>query len=310
MKTLLLALLLALAPPLAAQTTRIALIGDTPYNDGERRLLPGMFEQIAGRGAQLIIHIGDFKSGGSICSDEIFANRRNLFDDSPLPFVFVPGDNDWADCHRTSNGGYNPLERLDRLRQLFFAEPLSLGRRPIQVERQSAETPEHLRWKLGPVRFVTLNVPGGNNNWGTRSAPSQEYRQRLPKVLGWLREGFRVARDEKARVIVIALQANPDFHLYTAGTPNGSYRELLDTLRDETRRFPGEVIFVHGDTHHQRIDRPLRDSADSGPLPNFTRIETFGAPFMGWTELEIDSKPAVPIRIEAHSYSKGSAILP
>jgi hypothetical protein len=40
---------------------------------------------------------------------------------SHTPFVFVPGDNDWTDCHRRA-GAYDPLERLARLR-VFFAGP-------------------------------------------------------------------------------------------------------------------------------------------------------------------------------------------
>jgi hypothetical protein len=29
------------------------------------------------------------------------------------PAVFTPGDNDWTDCDRANNGGFNSLERLD-----------------------------------------------------------------------------------------------------------------------------------------------------------------------------------------------------
>ena len=35
----------------------------------------------------------------------------------------VHGDNEWTDCHRPNNGGYNPLERLAKVRATFFPSP-------------------------------------------------------------------------------------------------------------------------------------------------------------------------------------------
>ena len=46
---------------------------------------------------------------------------------------FVPtGDNDWTDCDRTTNGGFNPLERLDHERALFFATDRTFGKKALQ----------------------------------------------------------------------------------------------------------------------------------------------------------------------------------
>lgn len=303
MKVLLLGLALLVAGNAPADTFRFALIGDTPYTASERRLLPGMLDAIAESSAAFVIHIGDLKNGRSPCSDALLADRRKLFDEAPLPIVYLPGDNDWTDCHRTSNGSYDPLERLDHLRREFFAAPRTLGRRTLVVERQSAALPEHVRWRFGPALFIGLNVPGGDNNWGTKATPSAEYRQRLPLVLDWLRQGFALARREAVRVLVIGMQANPDFKLFAVGTPNGSYRELLETLRAETSSFAGEVILVHGDTHSQRIDQPLLDPDTGARLRNFTRIETYGSPFMGWIMVVIDDARSPLLRFETRPYA-------
>lgn len=307
MKTLLLALLLA-AAGLHAEPLRFALIGDTPYTDGERHLLPAMLEAIGTSGAAFVVHIGDIKSGSSVCSDELFADRLGVFNDAPLPVIYVPGDNEWTDCHRTSNGSYDPLERLDKIRSLFFAAPRSLGRRTLGLERQSEATPEHVRWRAGAALFVGLNVPGSDNNWGRNATPSAEYRQRMPLVLDWLRGSFAEAKRNGLRAIVIAIQANPDFRHYAAGTPHGAYREFLDALRAETIAFAGEVVLVHGDTHSQKIDQPLRDPVTGAPLPNFTRVETYGSPFMGWVSGVIDA--AAPPRFVAHPFTPGPSLLP
>ena len=95
-----------------AETWQFALIGDVPYSRHERRELPRMLEAIAESNAAFVAHIGDIKHGQARCDDEVFLDRRQLFDASRLPFVFVPGDNEWSDCNRLSNGAYDPLERL------------------------------------------------------------------------------------------------------------------------------------------------------------------------------------------------------
>ncbi|MBK7462684.1 MAG: metallophosphoesterase [Betaproteobacteria bacterium] len=112
-----------------AETWRFALIGDTPYSDYERAELPKMLDAIADRHVDLIAHIGDFKHGGDRCDDAMFEDRLRLFENSRAPFSFVPGDNEWTDCRRPSNGAYDPLERLDKLRRLFWQDGLSLGQK-------------------------------------------------------------------------------------------------------------------------------------------------------------------------------------
>ncbi len=302
MKRLAALLLAVVAATAEAETWRFALIGDTPYSDYERRELPRMIDAIAAEHVDFIVHAGDFKHGGETCSDALFADRKTLFAASPAPFVLVPGDNEWSDCDRVSAGSHRPQERLAKLRTLFFADAHSLGRRRIALDRQPGEFREHQRWRLGPVLFVTLNVPGGNNNYRLTGEASNEAAARMPQVLAWLREGFALARREALAGIVVVMQANPDFRHFAAGLAHGGYRELLGALRDETRAFPGQVVLVHGDTHWQRIDRPLRDPADGRRLDNFTRVETFGYPYMGWIKGFID--PAAPglFRFEAHPW--------
>jgi len=78
-------------------------------------------------------------------------------------------------------------------------------------------------------------------------------------------------------------------------------------LRDETLAFAGEVVVVHGDSHWHRVDHPLLDPASRKPLANFTRIETYGSPRLGWVTLHIDASRPGAIRITAHPYPPGDA---
>ena len=301
MKCCLAVLLLGWATLTGAETWRFALIGDTPYSDSERRELPRMLDAIAESHVDFVVHIGDIKNGQSRCDDAVFKDRQQLFDGNPAPFIFVPGDNEWSDCGRVSNGAYDPLERLAALRKLFWQQPDSLGRKKIALERQPGAYREHSRFRLGPVLFVTLNLPGDDNNYGLRSDPRREFLERNPLVLAWLTESFALARREKLAGIVLMFQANPGFARFSENLPHRGFRDFLETLRQETLGFSGQVVAVHGDSHISRIDQPLRD--DKGKkIPNFTRVETFGYPLMGWTRGIVDTDSPTLFRFETYPW--------
>ena len=103
--------------------------------------------------------------------------------------------------------------------------------------------------------------------------------------------------------LILVIQANPGFEgdRDAAKRPDG-YRELIDQLRAETNRYPGSVVLIHGDTHYHRIDQPLTDPASGRLIDNFTRLETYGSPFMGWVKVTIDPEAEPPVRFESHPW--------
>lgn len=302
MKAWLAALLIACTPLAQAEVWRIGLIGDVPYTDDERRELPRLLNAITDSRVDFIAHIGDIKHGKDRCDDSLFADRYQLFNSSRAPFIFVPGDNEWADCERVSNGAHDPEERLNKLRSLFWKDNFSLGQKKLALERQPGAYAEHSRFRLGPVLFVTLNLPGGNNNFGMTDVAHPEYLSRNPAVLDWLKENFALARREKLVGIVLLFHANAGFKHFAQGIPHRGYRDFLELLNKETSRFDGQVMVVHGDSHNSRIDHPLRDSKGKR-LKRFTRIETFGYPTMGWTQVVIDTESNKLFSIETHPWS-------
>jgi hypothetical protein len=304
MKIWLAALLFACTALAQAEVWQVGLIGDVPYSDDERRDLPRLLASMADKKVDFIAHIGDFKHGKDRCDDALFADRHQLFSASRVPFVYIPGDNEWADCGRLSNGGYDPLERLDKLRHLFWADNQSLGQKKLALERQPGAYREHARFRLGPILFVTLNLPGGNNNFGNTEVASPEFIARNPVVLAWVKENFALARRENLAGIVLLFQANPGFKHFSQGLAHNGYRDFLTLLDRETANFAGQVLVVHGDTHDNRIDHPLRDS-EGKRLKHFTRVETFGYPLMGWTQLTIDSEADKLFSFENHAWPSG-----
>ncbi|MDQ1717708.1 MAG: hypothetical protein QOE89_1661, partial [Pseudonocardiales bacterium] len=95
-----------------------AVIGDIPYGPAQISAFPKVIAQInTDPAVQWVDHLGDIKDGSSVCSDAYFQTIRSQFDQFKDPLVYTVGDNEWTDCHRTNNGGYNPLERLAAIRQ-------------------------------------------------------------------------------------------------------------------------------------------------------------------------------------------------
>lgn len=291
------ALLLALASAASAQPVSFGLFGDTPYSHQERERLPDLIAAMDSEDLAFVVHDGDIKSGSSECSDEVLRDILGAFQASKTPLVYVPGDNEWADCHRNSNGGYDPLERLAKLRELFFVGDAALGRRSMALERQSrnpafARYRENVRWEAGGALFVGLNLPGSENNYhGTthNGGPVPEFVERSAANQVWLAQAFAQARAKKLAGILIVIQANPGLDAFSAGQTRPGYREFLTQLRAETQAFAGRVVLVHGDTHWHRVDQPMLDAAGKEWVSNFTRVETFGWPVMGWIKATVDA---------------------
>jgi hypothetical protein len=294
-------LLLLGALPASAEIWRFGLIGDTPYSERERAELPKMLAAMSDSSVDFIVHVGDFKGGISPCDNALFIDRFTLFDGSRVPFIYLPGDNEWTDCRRVASGSYDPVERLGKLRELFWREPYSLGQQRLALERQPGGYREHSRFRVGPVLFVTFNLPGDNNHYGPEATPRPEFTARNPQVLAWLADSFALARRNKLAGVALMFQANPGFANFSRGFPHRGYRDFLHELRREVENFAGPVVVVHGDTHISRIDHPLR-GADGRPLANFTRVETFGYPFMGWTRGIIDTSHPQLFHFETHPW--------
>ena len=287
----------------------IGLWGDVPYDAVQESKIGPLTDDMNGARLAFSVFDGDIKSGSSRCDDSTYTTAIDRFDAFEAPMVYVPGDNEWTDCHRTAAGGFNNLERLTHLREVMFASPRSFGKRKLRLERQSAAYPENIRWTHGDVVFVGINVPGSNNNkvnspeactagsvrtQADCDADNAEYAVRDAAVRRWLHDSFEVARAGEALGVMVVMQANPGFDL--TGTPANErddpavdgYTALLADLVTETRAFDGQVALVHGDTHYFRVDKPLVDQAHL--LPNLTRVETFGNPNVHWVKATIDPR--------------------
>lgn len=284
------------AAPLADSTGNghftFALIGDMPYGTEGESKFPNVIADInADRTLAFVAHDGDIKNGSSVCSDAMFLNRLDLFNTFSRPLIYVPGDNEWTDCHRANNGAYEPLERLAFLRALFFPTDASLGQRTMTLERQSADPAyatfvENVRWAVKNVLFVGLHVVGSNNNLGRTPAADAEYAERNAATIAWLHSTFARARQEHHKAVMLIMQANPGFDLPAA--QRTGFNDFLAALESETLAYQRPVVLVHGDSHYFRIDKPLLATRSGRRVENFTRVETFGENDNHWLHVTVE----------------------
>ena len=281
-----------------------AVIGDLAYQPAFEPHLQRVLDEIYRTPLSFVVHLGDLAIPRFACHEELRAKRLAQFQASAHPLVFTPGDNDWADCHEAQGvKGGDPEERLSDLRARFFAGTNTLGKRTFAVMRQSdsgdrenARYRENVRWSQGGITFITLHLVGSNNNRDRTPEGDAEYAHRTQANIKWLREGFIRAKADKSRAVMIFTQANIFYENTPVGggkeaNPSG-FAEIRGAVEQEALNYDRPVVFVHGDTHYFRIDKPLgRGTAKqrTPSLENFTRVEAFGYPNHHWLHVTVES---------------------
>jgi hypothetical protein len=289
----------------------VGLWGDLPYSDAQAAKIPALIDDMNQQQLAFTVHDGDLKQGsGSPCDNALYQRALGWFNSFQSAAMFTTGDNDWTDCDRSSNGGYDSRERLDYERQLFFSTNQSLGQHPLTQEVETAKQclnatdvlvacVENRRWEYHKVMYATFNVQGSCNNLcdsnrqgaGDGGDPP-EHAARNQADIDWLDQTFAEAKANGDAAIMIISQADPGFDLTDgtrgplrdpktlhetdnhAGAQDGFYLWLTD-LRNHVINYGKPVAYVHGDSHYFRIDKPLLD-VNGKRIDNFTRVETFG----------------------------------
>lgn len=292
-----------------AEPFHFVALGDLPYGPHDQAGPPyrALIAAINRDQPAFSIHVGDIKAGSTLCSDEEFERQRAHFALFEAGVVYTPGDNEWTDCHRPSNGRYDPLERLQTLRRLFYAPSRSLGRAPLPVENQSSLMPGHAdyienqRWFHDGVLFLTLHVVGSNNNLDARRPQTlPEFRAREAANIAWLRAGFALARARSAQAMVVAMQANPLGLINLSGTvaaPSGFHGIVGKTLLPLASDWGRPVLLVHGDTHRFRFDRPFWFQGQ--PLQTLMRLEVPGDGDVRAVRVDIDTRQSWPFSVRS-----------
>ncbi|NOU42469.1 MAG: hypothetical protein HOO87_02650 [Methyloglobulus sp.] len=297
-----------ISPAVEADTYSIGLWGDLAYSDVQATVgVPNLIADMNAQRLAFTVHDGDLKAGNAIagsttpttCDDALYTQWQSFFNTLNAPAMFTPGDNDWTDCDRISNGAFSSLERLDHERQVFFSTPYSLGLHALKQEVQmeplcldangnKVACVENRRWTVDRVTYATLNIQGSCNNLCDTAPDAAEFAARNAANIKWMNETFTKAKSRKSVAVMLISQADPGWDLsdstraplrnpktlVEAALPDG-YVDFLVALREKVIDFKKPVAYVHGDSHYFRIDKPFLNTTGQR-LENFTRIETFG----------------------------------
>lgn len=267
---------------------RFLATGDLPYTAAQDEQYRRLLKQSENEDFAFLMHVGDFKGGAVPCTDEEFTKVRDIFRAYPKPLVYTPGDNEWTDCHTVDS---DPIERLAKIRELFYkdAKTLRLAQLGVVAQSRDAKFPEYVenyRFTKSGVAFIVAHVVGsGNNHRVDNPAAMKEFASRNEANVAFLRKSFAEAIENSAKGVVVVIHANPDFE-------NGAkvgFKEFLAVMRECLAKFSQPVVCIHGDSHYYRIDKPLKDEAGKTYL-HFTRMEVFGSPNVGGVVVSVDTK--------------------
>jgi hypothetical protein len=296
----------------AASPVTFVAFGDMPYCDdrdpdgcrAEIARLETLIGDINGTGPAFSIFVGDTKAAGERCTDAVVLDRTAAwFSRVEGPLVYTPGDNEWTDCWQDRAGRFDPLERLQRIRERFFAEPRSLGRAPMPLLRQADTDPErrlyveNARWERGGVLFATVHVPGSDNN-RPRGGPdgavppgaAQEYPARNRANLAWIAETFAAAEREGHEAVVFALQADLYYRDRCGRGTIAGHIDTREALAEGARRYGRPVLLLHGDSHFLLQDRPVPE------VPNLVRLMVPGEKDIRAVQVTADPAAGEPFR--------------
>ncbi len=243
--------------PKAEHAHQFALIGHSFAHGGAEPQLEQAIASVREASLAFVVATG-IKGPKEPCSDTLYLRRRELFDDSRRPIIVVPAASDWTGC--TSAGRPAALDRLNRLREVFYAEPAALGMRKLTLSRLSNSAKfrsyaENAHWVVGKVLYATINLPSDNNHYRPEAGRNNEFEDRVVANRFWLNRLFATAR--RTGMDAVVLFSEGDIKIMseepgllarlrrsgTTPTQDGfaAVRRLVGT---QATRFTGKVLLV------------------------------------------------------------------
>lgn len=205
------ALALAQADALAAPPKRSAapysfavvsgVINAPADEPAAQRLLDAIARE---RNLAFVVYAGDLKGSKEACRDALYSQRGAILDAARVPLVFIPGHDDWIACNTAAGGGYDPVERLDFLRQTLLADSALPDPGALQITRESEVARfrpyrENARWMRDDIVYVALNAPAPNNHYLTAGGRNGEFEDRIIANGFWIDHAAEYAKRREAR---------------------------------------------------------------------------------------------------------------
>jgi hypothetical protein len=268
--------LAALCAPVSAQASEFnfGVIGQiiTAPNDGAP-LAQAIAESDADDLAFVVVN--GFKRIDEPCSDQLYELRRDLLSGAKNGLILSLTGNDWSEC-KNARGHPSGVERLSRVRELFFTDEFSFGASKIPLIRQSSAVKfrsyvENTRWEVGSILFASINLPAMNNHYRMEAGRNSEFEDRLIANRDWLRRTFSIAKFKHMTAITLICDGDPlqkagALHSIDSNFRRDGFAEVRQQLSTLASKFPGKVLIIHN-----RLD----DRAESH-LPRSSAIAWHG----------------------------------
>lgn len=233
-----------------------AIVGHRAAEGGETALKEVLQEARDEELAFLVVT--GIKGEKEACGDRLYQKRRELFDKARRPVLLSLTGDDWTGC-RNSAGRTSAIERLNRLRELFYGEPESLGKARLPVTRLSSSPrfrsyAENAHWQVGKVLYATINLPANNNHYLAAAGRNSEYEDRAVANRFWLNRLFAIARQDKVDAVVLFAEGNMQPLLQPANglrallqrTPTGhdGFADTRRQVQTQAAKFKGQVLVI------------------------------------------------------------------
>ena len=207
------------------------------------------------------------KASTESCSDKLYSQRKSLLNQSRWPIVVSLAASDWSEC-RNSLGKSTAIERLSHLRDVFFADSMSLGQRKIELTRLSSNATfrsyaENAHWEHGKILFATINLPANNNHFRPEAGRNSEFEDRLVANRAWLKRLFAMAQRRKLDGLVLFSDGAvglPEGHMPLSGSKRDGYAEIRRQIKSLAQKFSGQVLLIDSNNDAATHDINWRDN--------------------------------------------------
>ncbi len=197
------------------------------------------------------------KSANEPCTDAMYERRKEILDSAKNGLIVSLAGSDWSEC-KNAHGRSAAVERLNRLRELFFTDEFSSGASRLPLVRQSTSAKfrnyaENMRWEVGSIMFATINLPANNNHYRPEAGRNSEFEDRLIANRNWLQRIFIFAARKKLAGIVLFCDGKPlakpvSSQFFEFGTKRDGFAETRQHIGALAAKFSGKVLVVHGQT--------------------------------------------------------------
>ena len=240
-------LLMTISLCAAADEFSIAIIAPPPQAANEESTLQQAISETDNEDIAFVV-VNGIKAAQEPCSDALYVDRKILFDSAKNGLIVSLAGSDWTQC-KTTSGRSASIERLNRLRELFFADDFSFGTSKIPLIRQSAMAKfrsyaENSRWQIGSVLFATVNLPDNNNHYLAAGGRNNEFEDRAVANQHWLQQLVSYARTRKLEALVLFCDSDPMAEPLASGQRDG-FSEIRTQIRRLASQFSGRLLLVH-----------------------------------------------------------------